>query len=455
MFQSFPLGDKSAVNLRGEFHVDNKTSFDDPKGIRAAAQEVPDAMKIDSEPKSEPNDNDATNPPMEDESQAPQIKVEEPPQEEQDFYSKFWPLQNYFSNPPKLFDAEQLGQFKSSLEATVDQFKAVPKVPRVAPDAQKTGSKRKRTEENDEFADTFNPKYLTSCDLFDLELSDLTFQRHVLVQGLITLDFLLSLTPEAKQRVADLKAQRAMVYNYILEDQDATWASSLKSKIASYLKLGTDGQHYLRMVDSVLSRDKNWVRWKIESCPSIEKPPISPQDYLGARKETKRMCTNRRLKATPTGAMDMSFLSDANMNNLDQFKDPERFTPPSAESILGEIKMVDLDLEMADPDKDPKEWAELKTKRANKTWLALRLGARKKFAVFDKIDENKSLEELSDEPTLSEQPVENGTTTDGEAAEEEEQVDNNEAKEEPQESSAPAENGEMAATEGESVAVSG
>ncbi len=29
LFQSFPLGDKSSVNLRGEFHVENVTSFEE------------------------------------------------------------------------------------------------------------------------------------------------------------------------------------------------------------------------------------------------------------------------------------------------------------------------------------------------------------------------------------------------------------------------------------------
>merc|ERR1711939_976574 len=28
LFQSFPLGDKSSVNLRGEFHIENVTTFD-------------------------------------------------------------------------------------------------------------------------------------------------------------------------------------------------------------------------------------------------------------------------------------------------------------------------------------------------------------------------------------------------------------------------------------------
>lgn len=51
-------------------------------------------------------------------------------------------------------------------------------------------------------------------------MSDLTFQRHVLVQALILLDFLLTLTPKAKKQLGTLKAQKAMLFNYTLSDED-------------------------------------------------------------------------------------------------------------------------------------------------------------------------------------------------------------------------------------------
>ncbi|GJC86800.1 THO complex subunit 1 [Colletotrichum liriopes] len=46
MFQSFPLGDKSSVNLRGEYHVENVTVFDD---IGAKTEATPEQMDVDSQ----------------------------------------------------------------------------------------------------------------------------------------------------------------------------------------------------------------------------------------------------------------------------------------------------------------------------------------------------------------------------------------------------------------------
>ena len=44
LFQSFPLGDKSAVNLRGEYHVENTTVYDD---VPPGANKTNDSMDVD------------------------------------------------------------------------------------------------------------------------------------------------------------------------------------------------------------------------------------------------------------------------------------------------------------------------------------------------------------------------------------------------------------------------
>lgn len=44
MFQSFPLGDKSSVNLRGNFHVENVTTFED---FLKQSKPEEDSMQID------------------------------------------------------------------------------------------------------------------------------------------------------------------------------------------------------------------------------------------------------------------------------------------------------------------------------------------------------------------------------------------------------------------------
>ena len=85
----------------------------------------------------------------------------------------------------------------------------------------------------------------------------------------------------------------------------------MKSDIAAYLQQGPEGKFYYRMVDTVLSRDKNWAHWKAEGCPLIERTSVSAEHFAEAKKGAQKACANKRLKATPLGSLDLNFLSDA------------------------------------------------------------------------------------------------------------------------------------------------
>lgn len=52
-----------------------------------------------------------------------------------------------------------------------------------------------------------------------MQINDTAFRRHVLVQALILLDFMLSLTPKAKGRLADL-INKSVLYGFVLSDED-------------------------------------------------------------------------------------------------------------------------------------------------------------------------------------------------------------------------------------------
>lgn len=99
----------------------------------------------------------------------------------------------------------------------------------------------------------------------------------------------------------------------------------MRSEIATYLQQGPEGKFYYRMVDTVLSRDKNWVHWKAEGCPPIQRDPVSASDYSEAEKGTQKACANKRLRATPMGSLDLRFLSDGgDTDGIEKLKDPER-----------------------------------------------------------------------------------------------------------------------------------
>lgn len=81
------------------------------------------------------------------------------------------------------------------------------------------------------------------------------------------------------------------------------------------------------MVDTVLSRDKNWVRWKAEGCPLIEKPPVSVTEYAGAREQATKVYANKRLRPSPMGSLNLSFLSEGESTaGLERLAEPERYS---------------------------------------------------------------------------------------------------------------------------------
>ncbi|EEP77785.1 conserved hypothetical protein [Uncinocarpus reesii 1704] len=410
---SFPLGDKSSVNLRGEYHTENITTFDELPTSASAEEDAADVEMRDAEPPKALEDSTkletATNlqTSAEPDGQRRKPSTATPSQTEDAsidmdaLYPIFWGLQASFSSPTRLFDPEHFASFKKGLESTISNFQKVSidlekrGMTKGSEETSRRGIKRKRTENGSEAANTFNPKYLTSRDLFELEANDVAFRRHILVQSLIILDFLISLTPRAKAKLADA-TNKSVLYSYVLSDEDAKWATQMKSSIAGYLQQGLDGKFYYRMVDTVLTRDKNWVRWKAEACPAIEKAPIQVQEYLDTQSGVMKLTTNKRLRATPLGSLDLKFLSeDANLGNLDRLREADRFSNPSPDSYMRGIADDEFNIEMAQNDDEKEEAARGK---ASKAWRVLRLSSRSKLNKFDKIDDGKNLKILFESP---------------------------------------------------------
>ncbi|KAH8690927.1 putative THO complex subunit Tho1 [Talaromyces proteolyticus] len=399
MFQSFPLGDKSSVNLRGEFHTENVTTFDvvqKPEG---------DAMEVEPTEKSEQavetqhqqtDESEATQSAKETNGHVPDSSPNEKKNDENTkatidldtLYPVFWGLQAFFSSPTRLFNPENFASFRSGLEKTLSTFKSIntdidTRSAAKAPEELRRGLKRKRNGDGVEVSNNFNPKYLTSRELFDLEVNDIAFRRHVLVQALILLDFILSLTPQARQRLLKLIQPGKAV------NKTAKWATQTRDIVADYLQQGVDGKFYYRMVDTVLSRDKNWVRWKVENCPPIEKPAIKEEDCLKAREGAVKIYSSKRLRPAPIGSLDLTFLSEGNTTtSLEQLKEPDRYGTPAPDSFMMAILDDEFDIDMA-KEKDEKE-AALRSK-ASKVWRTLRLSSRSKLAEFEKIEDGKKI----------------------------------------------------------------
>lgn len=346
LFQSFPLGDRSSVNLRGEYHLENVTVYEDLSSKIKIISES--GMEVDQDEKSGAIEEQSNNEEAKVASEQAKITPGQPDlltktlpidakhedirehvPDMDTLYPIFWSLQEGFTTPTRLFEDINLQAFKIGIETTIRKFKQVQEELKgrgttKLPDDRNRGIKRKRNSQENQLSSSFNPKYLTSRDLFDLEISDLAFQRHILVQALILVDFLLSLTLKAKKKL-DHTSNKSVLYNYTLDEENAKWAITMRNSVATYLQDGPEGKFYYRMVDTVLSRDKNWVHWKAEGCPLIERKPVSAEDFAEAEKDAQKACTNKRLRPMPMGSLDLKFLSDGDdTEGMENLKDPER-----------------------------------------------------------------------------------------------------------------------------------
>lgn len=161
LFQISPLGDRSSVNLRGEYHVENVTSYETSLDGGAVK------MDVDEKPKPEDSAKAAT-------------KDKDSETDTDALYPMFWSLQENFSQPLRLFEADNFSKFRNHLEATIKAFQKYPgdegSRPVGSADDSKKDLKRKRSPDDEvvQAVAAFNPKYLTSRDLFELEVSRAT-----------------------------------------------------------------------------------------------------------------------------------------------------------------------------------------------------------------------------------------------------------------------------------------
>lgn len=178
------------MNLRGEYHVENITVFEDSPALLPSASEANiDDTKVEAaasfeestEAISAPGENKDTG-----ERSSPEVKpgeVNEPqkkresedPLETNKLYPVFWSLQESFSMPTRLFDSQHFKVFKEGLDLTIRKFQSVQQElqargPSRNLDDTKRITKRKRGGLEDEMLNSFNPRYLTSRDLFELEV---------------------------------------------------------------------------------------------------------------------------------------------------------------------------------------------------------------------------------------------------------------------------------------------
>jgi THO complex subunit 1 len=190
----------------------------------------------------------------------------------------------------------------------------------------------------------------------------------------------------------------------------------MKETIIEYLKSGSvEGAYYTRMVESVISRDKNWVRWKVESCPSIERPAISPAEYLSAKDAARKATASKRLRPKPMGSLDLAFLSEVDTGRgMEKLRSLSKHHLPALDSFKNKIALDDMEIEM--PTNDESKEAAINGK-ASKSWRALRIASKIKLSSFDKIEDPERIDIIfDDEPLEADKLSTNEDTMDDEPA---------------------------------------
>lgn len=217
-----------------------------------------------------------------------------------------------------------------------------------------------------------------------------------MLQALIVMEFLLSLSPKAKEKLAATNApNKSVTYSdQTLSEDDAAWAAKMKHDITEHIKSSnSDGPYFLRMVDTILARDKNWVRWKVESCPSIERPAVSADEFVAAEDGAQRAFGQRRRRSTSAmGSFSLDFLDEEDPEEaLDALKQPGRSKMLSLDTLEREIADEDFEIEMPDSDASKQQAEE---RKASKTWRALRIVRQTHLSTFDKIDDDNNIQRV-------------------------------------------------------------
>ncbi|KAI9499738.1 THO complex subunit 1 transcription elongation factor-domain-containing protein [Zychaea mexicana] len=277
---SFPLGERSGVNLRGDFNTE-PVQFD----------------------KDEDVDND------------PSLT-----EEQKTFYKLFWSTRKYFSNPPTIFQSNGFDELRKGGDAILDRFKQISSNEQavsgdssggVAP-SDRAGSKRKRSEDMDiddtedkntrvqQMLDDINrqyqfPRLLSSRKLLELEIEDTRFRRNVIVQFLILFQYLHGFTQAEKEDTQKLLNSRGATKqslvqpNFTLEGKELQWVQETEKSMLDLLKqTKPHGELYTDIVETVLRHERNWIIWKASGCPAFEKPPITRPDDIEQTRQVKR-----------------------------------------------------------------------------------------------------------------------------------------------------------------------
>ncbi|KAH9929771.1 THO complex subunit 1 transcription elongation factor-domain-containing protein [Fomitopsis serialis] len=339
----FPLGERSGVNLRGEYGP----TWDGPGAKKEEGAEEPGPAKKEAEDETK--------------MQVDEPKVEGSPESNKkkyraEWYNTFWSLQLPFSRPPLFAEQGTFTQFKEAVNRVLPVIKEATAKERALMGSKTSAGhpsslKRKRESEGVEDSangEYFFAKYLTSPDLLELEIADTHFRRQFLFQLLILLNHLLIFTKAAKATWSSTR-NRSLQIDFTLDTTDAQWVQETVAKATEELRQTTpNGRMFAETVHVILEREKNWVRWKNELCAPFDKEPWSEEievdgqtKKVGLEEATREV---RKKMHVDTEPWPHKLIWEMGYRDLMDLERP--FLPGEPRDFLKKIKQEDARIDM-------------------------------------------------------------------------------------------------------------
>ncbi|KAI0756087.1 THO complex subunit 1 transcription elongation factor-domain-containing protein [Daedaleopsis nitida] len=340
----FPLGERSGVNLRGEYGP----AWDGPT-VKPPAQET-----------------------VKEEGDKDQMDVDQTKEEEQyfslraEFYYTFWSLQLPFSRPSLFAEPQTMTSFKEAVTRVLPVIKEA-----TAKDRALMGSKSnhatsvpsgplKRQREtgvvdSSAKSEYYFAKYLTSPELIDLEVADTHFRRQFLFQLLILLHHLLTFTKTVKTTWSTPR-NRSLQMDFTLEASDAQWVQETITRATEELRqTAPNGRAFSETVQVILEREKNWVKWKNELCTPFDREPWSEIVEVGGEKrkiglEEATDEARKKMKMDPEpwphryGTASLTEIWEMGYRDLTDLQHP--FQPGDVKDFVKKVKQEDARMNM-------------------------------------------------------------------------------------------------------------
>ncbi|KAH9983882.1 hypothetical protein BJV77DRAFT_1062321 [Russula vinacea] len=191
----------------------------------------------------------------------------------------------------------------------------------------------------------FFAKFLTSPDLLDLEIADTHFRRQFLFQLLVLLHHLQTFTKEAKASWISPR-NRSLQMEFTLEGDAVQWVSETIVRAHEELRqTAPAGRVFADAVVGVLERERNWVRWKNDLCSPFDREPES-----GSTLEERTRATREEMRAVPEewphalGSAPLTEIWEMGYRDLWDIENP--FQPGDVKDFVKKIKIEDNRIEM-------------------------------------------------------------------------------------------------------------